>query len=97
MSQDPRRIIKTHIVTERSTRLKETNGEYVFEVDRRANKHVIKEAVEKAFRVKVEEVRTIIMPGKTKRMGRYEGKTPTWKKAIVRLKDKQSISMFDNM
>jgi large subunit ribosomal protein L23 len=97
MSHDPRRIIKTHIVTERSTQLKEANGEYVFEVDKRANKHVIKEAVEKAFHVQVEEVRTMIMPGKTKRMGRYEGKTPTWKKAVVRLKDKQSISMFDNM
>jgi len=97
VSHDPRHIIKTHIVTERSTQLKESNGEYVFEVDKRANKHVIKEAVEKAFNVKVEEVRTMIMPGKTKRMGRNEGKTPTWKKAVVRLKDKQTIGMFENM
>ena len=97
MSSDPRHIIKTHIVTERSTQLKEANGEYVFEVDKRANKYVIKEAVEKAFNVKVEEVRTMIMPGKTKRMGRHEGKTPTWKKAVVRLKDKQTIGMFENM
>ncbi len=97
MSHDPRRIIKSHIVTERSTQLKEANGEYVFEVDKRANKHVIKTAVEKAFKVKVEQVRTMIMPGKIKRMGRNEGKTPTWKKAVVRLKDKQVISMFENM
>ena len=97
MSIDPHRIIKSHITTERSTALKEAHGEYVFEVDKRANKHAIKEAVERAFGVKVERVHTMIMPGKLKRMGRYEGKTPTWKKAVVRLKDKQVIGMFDNM
>ena len=97
MSSDPHRIIKSHIVTERTTILKETLGEYVFEVDKRANKHAIKEAVEQAFNVKVDRVRTMIVPGKVKRMGRYEGKSPTWKKAIVRLEAKQVISMFDNM
>ena len=97
MSVDPRRIIKAHIATERSTALREQNNEYVFEVKRDANKHVIKEAVEKAFRVKVDSVRTIIMPGKLRRMGRFEGKTPTWKKAIVRLKKDQVISIFDNV
>jgi len=97
MNTDPRHIIKRHIVTERSSMLKESNSEYVFEVDKKANKMLIKEAVEKAFKVKVDLVRTMIVPGKVKRMGRNEGKTPTWKKAVVRLKDKQVISMFDNM
>ena len=97
MSVDPRRIIKAHIATERSTLLREKNNEYVFEVVRDANKRVIKEAVEKAFRVKVDSVRTIIVPGKTRRMGRFEGKTATWKKAIVRLKKDQVISIFDNV
>lgn len=97
MSFDPRTIIKRYIVTERSTALKEAGGEYVFEVDRRANKHAIKEAVEKAFNVKVAGVRTMIMPGKIKRMGRFEGKTSTWKKAVVALQEKQTISMFENM
>ena len=97
MSVDPRRIIKAHIATERSTLLREQNNEYVFEVVRDANKHMIKEAVEKAFRVKVDSVRTIVMPGKLRRMGRFEGKTPTWKKAIVRLKKDQVISIFDNV
>lgn len=97
MSVDPRRIIKSHIATERSTLLREQNNEYVFEVVRSANKYVIKEAVEKAFRVKVDSVRTIIVPGKTRRMGRFEGKTATWKKAIVRLKKDQVISIFDNV
>jgi large subunit ribosomal protein L23 len=97
MSVDPRRIIKAHIATERSTILREKNNEYVFEVVRDANKYVIKEAVEKAFRVKVDSVRTIIVAGKTRRMGRFEGKTATWKKAIVRLKKDQVISIFDNV
>ncbi len=97
MSIDAQSIIKSHIATERTTKLREQNNEYVFEVDRRANKHVIKMAVEQAFRVKVDSVRTIIMPGKVRRMGRYEGKTPTWKKAIVRLKKDQVITIFDNV
>ena len=97
MTLTPHQIIKTHIVTERTTMLKSTLSEYVFEVDKRANKHAIKEAVEKVFNVKVEEVRTLIVPGKIKRQGRFEGKSATWKKAIVRLKDKQVIGMFENM
>jgi large subunit ribosomal protein L23 len=97
MSYDPHKIIKSHIVTERTTALKQANNEYIFEVDKHANKHHIKEAVERVFNVKVADVRTLIVPGKIKRMGRYEGKSATWKKAIVRLKDKQVISMFENM
>lgn len=97
MKIEAREIIRRHLVTERSTTLKTANNEYVFEVDKRANKHTIKEAVERAFNVKVADVRTILMPGKIKRMGRYEGKTATWKKAIVKLQANQTISMFDNM
>jgi large subunit ribosomal protein L23 len=97
MKADPRQILKTHIQTERTTRLKEQNNEYVFEVDKRADKYAIKDAVEKAFKVKVDSVRTMIVPGKVKRLGRFEGKTPTWKKAVVRLKKAQVISMFENV
>jgi large subunit ribosomal protein L23 len=97
MIQDPRKIIKSHISTERTTQLREQNNEYVFEVDRKATKPVIREAVEKAFKVKVDSVRTIIVPGKIRTMGRYSGKTPTWKKAIVRLKKDNVISIFDNV
>ena len=97
MSLTHHEIIKSHIVTERTTVLKQTLNEYVFEVDKRANKHAIKEAVERVFNVKVDEVRTMIVPGKIKRQGRYEGKSSTWKKAVVRLKDKQVIGMFENM
>lgn len=97
MSYDPRHIIKEHVSTERTTRLKEVAGEYVFIVDKKATKHTIKEAVERAFNVKVQEVRTLIMPGKIKRLGRYEGKSSTFKKAIVRLKKDQTIALFDNI
>lgn len=97
MNPDQRHILRRHIVTERSTHLKETNSEYVFEVDKNVSKPVVKAAIERAFNVKVDRVRTMIMPGKLKRMGRNEGKTPTWKKAIVRLKENQVITMFENM
>ena len=97
MKKDPRLIIKSHLTTERSTKLREANNEYVFEVDKRANKHTIKLAAEALFKVKVEQVRTMLMPGKEKRMGRFSGKTPTWKKAIVRLKKGEVISMFENV
>ncbi|MBU8933106.1 MAG: 50S ribosomal protein L23 [candidate division Zixibacteria bacterium] len=96
MTYDPRQIIRTLVNTERSTLLREANNEYVFEVDKRANKYAIKAAVEQAFSVKVATVRTMIMPGKVRRMGRNQGKTPTWKKAVVRLKTGQSITMFEN-
>jgi large subunit ribosomal protein L23 len=97
MSLTPHQIIKSHIVTERTTLLKQTLSEYVFEVDKRANKHAIKEAIERVFNVKVDLVRTMIVPGKMKRQGRFEGKSATWKKAVVRLKEKQVIGMFENM
>ena len=97
MILDPHTIVKTHISTERSARLRELNNEYVFEVDKEANKHTIKRAIEALFKVKVDKVRTVMMPGKIRRMGRYEGKTQTWKKAFVRLKKNEVIAVFDNV
>jgi large subunit ribosomal protein L23 len=97
MKSDSRVVIKAHINTERSTKLREQNNEYVFEVDKKANKYVIRQAVESAFKVKVDSVRTIVVPGKNKRLGRTEGKTPTWKKAVVRLKKGQVITVFENV
>ena len=94
---DPRTIIKQYLTTEKSTLTKEREQKYSFMVDRRANKSQIKSAVEELFKVNVDSVRTIIMPGKLKRMGRFEGKTPTWKKAIVKLKGEEKISEFENM
>ncbi len=97
MKADHRHIIKTHIATERTTILREKNNEYVFEVDKVSNKYQIKDAVEAAFGVKVDRVHTMIVAGKTRRMGRNVGKTPVWKKAVVRLKKGESIAIFDNI
>ncbi len=78
-------IIKSLILTEKSsTRISE--NQYVFLVSRKANKIQIRNAVEKIYKVKVEDVQTLTVKGKTKRLRwGQEGKTPTWKKAIVRL------------
>ena len=97
MSVDPRLIIKSHLLTERTTVLKDLNNEYVFEVDREATKYTIREAVEAAFKVKVDSVRTMIVPGKLRRIRRDPGKTSAWKKAIVRLKQGEKITMFENV
>lgn len=94
---DPRKIIKQFLVTEKSTLTREREGKYAFAVDKDANKHEIKDAVERLFDVEVDSVRTVVMPGKLMRLGRFEGKTPTWKKAIVKLKGDQQISEFENL
>lgn len=97
MITDVRHIIKSHIVTERTNLMKQQSNEYVFEVEKHANKYQIKEAIETAFKVKVDSVRTLIMPSKVKRLGRFVGSSPSWKKAVVRLKKDQSITMFENV
>lgn len=95
MMTDIRSIIKRHVTTERTTNLRATNNEYVFEVDRKANKNTIRHAVENAFKVKVVSVRTQMVPGKRRRMGRFAGTTPMWKKAIVKLQSGNTIAMFE--
>jgi large subunit ribosomal protein L23 len=97
VSAASRQVIKSHFTTERTTRLREKNNEYVFEVDRHANKFAIKKAVEEAFKVKVDSVRTLNMAGKRRRLGRNEGKTPVRKKAIVRLRPGETIAIFENV
>ena len=95
--RDPRDIIQLHLMTEKSLILKEKENVYVFRVHKEANKVEIKGAVEKAFNVKVDRVRTMVVPGKPKRLGRFEGRTGSWKKAIVILKKDQKIADFDNI
>ncbi|MEW5865783.1 MAG: 50S ribosomal protein L23 [Bacillota bacterium] len=94
--KSPRDVIKRPLVTEKSTRQLEEN-KYAFMVDVRATKTEIKEAVEKIFKVKVKEVNTLRVPGKTKRMGRFEGKTPEWKKAVVTLEKDNKIPLFEGV
>jgi large subunit ribosomal protein L23 len=79
-------VIKQPLITEKSTRIRETDGRYCFRVDVRANKVQIARAVEELFSgTKVAEVRTSQVRGKVKRAGRWVGKRPDWKKAWVRL------------
>lgn len=88
-------VIDTVRLSEKATLLQETNNEFVFKVDRRANKLEIKRAVEQAFGVKVTDVRTANYQGKKKRQRRADaGKSAAWKKAIVRLKDGDTIDLI---
>ncbi len=85
-------IIDTVQLSEKATLLTETNNEYVFKVDPRANKLEIKQAVEKLFGKKVAAVRTANYQGKKKRERRADfGRTKRWKKAFVRLEDGETL------
>ena len=87
-------VIKTIRLSEKATLLGEINNEYVFRVDRRANKLEIKQAVEQLFGKKVVGVRTANYRGKKKRERRADfGRTAHWKKAIVRLAEGESIEL----
>jgi large subunit ribosomal protein L23 len=87
-------VIKRPIITEKSSNLVE-NLQYTFEVEPKATKTEIKDAIEKIFKVKVVEIRTINVHRKAKRMQRFEGFKPAYKKAIVRLAAGQTIDVFE--
>ena len=87
-------IILAPIVTEKMARLAERANVVAFRVRRDANKIEIQHAVEDIWKVKVESVRTMNRKGKVKRLGRFEGKRPSWKRAIVTLAAGQSIPDF---
>jgi large subunit ribosomal protein L23 len=88
-------IVLRPIITEKSTLLKDAGNQYIFEVQRDANKIEIKKAVEKLFKVKVVSVNISNMLGKKKRLGRFQGKKPDWKKAVVKLSPKDKITIFE--
>lgn len=94
--KDYRDIIIRPVVTEKSMDLLADN-KYTFIVDKGANKTEVKNAIEHIFKVKVESVHTLNTKGKPKRMGRFVGKTPARKKAIVTLKSGDKIRIFDGM
>lgn len=91
----PTEIIRGPLVTEKSLRLREEHNQYLFRVDRRANKHQIKASIEALFGVEVEDVRTVNVLGKRRRRGLSEGRRPTWKKAVVTLPEGQSIELVE--
>ena len=86
-------IIKAPVITEKAGSLAQMKNQYVFKVDSRANKTEIKQAIEKLFKVKVREVRTINVKPKKRRVGRYQGLTKREKKAIVTLAEGQTINL----
>jgi large subunit ribosomal protein L23 len=88
-------VIKRPLITEKSNRQKESQNQYAFEVDRKANKVEIKRAVEQLFKVKVKRVTVAKMHGKVKRLGRNVGRRPDWKKAVVCLKEGSRIEFFE--
>ncbi len=90
-------VIRRPLVTEKSNIGREEQNLVTLAVDPRANKHDVRRAVEGLFQVSVLEVRTMRMPRKTRRVGRYSGRKPEWKKAIVRLAEGQSIEFFEGI
>jgi len=90
-------VIKRPVLTEKTTLQKEQSNQITLEVDRRANKIEIKEAVEKIFKVKVLDVQSMLVRGKTKRLGRFSGRRSDWKKAIVTLKPGEQVPFLEGV
>ena len=84
-------VIKRPIITEKGLTLKERDRTLCFEVEDEASKRQIQEAVERLFKVKVEAVRTMVVPGKMRRRGKYSGYRPDWKKAYVTLREGEKM------
>ena len=108
--RSPEQIIKRPLLTEKGTRLKDTGGhgegevepdqlksQLLFEVASDANKVEIRHAVEKLWNVNVLAVRTSIVRGKEKRIGRFTGKRSNWKKAVVTIAAGQNIEFFEGV
>jgi large subunit ribosomal protein L23 len=90
-------VVQKPLLTEKGTRLKEEGNQYLFRVAKRANKIEIKQAIETLFSVKVVDVHTQVMRGKEKRIGRFTGMRPNWKKAIVTLAAGNKIEFFEGV
>ena len=90
-------VIRRPLVTEKSNIGREEENLVTLAVDPSANKHEIRRAVEQLFNVHVVSVRTMRMPRKTRRVGKFLGRKPEWKKAIVRLAEGHSIEFFEGV
>ena len=89
-------VLRRPLITEKNTAL-QAQGKYAFEVAGEASKHQIEQAVEKAFKVKVTAVNVMTVAGKTRRVGRRQVLTQSWKKAIVTLKSGDKIELFEGI
>ena len=88
-------VLRRPLLTEKGQDMRDVEGKYLFEVSPTANKLEIKNAVEKLFGVHVEQVNTMWIRGKKKRVGRNIGKRPNWKKAVVTLRAGDAIDLFE--
>ena len=93
--RDPRSVLVRPLMTEKSMQQKEAQNVVTFRVRADANKVEIRSAVEAVFNVKVTDVRTAGYEGKLKRMGRYQGRRPDWKKAVVQLAPGHKIELVE--
>jgi large subunit ribosomal protein L23 len=91
---DDYNVVIRPLITEQGMHFANTKGAYSFQVNRKANKTEIKNAVERIYGVKVDKVRTCNRRGKHRRHGRTIGVTPSWKKAVVYLKPDFHIDLF---
>lgn len=95
---NPHRVIRRPVITEKATLLKDEESTLCFEVHRQATALDVRRAVETVFNVKVEKVRVVNVRGKPKRLGRYEGYRPSWKKAYVKLApDQPMVEYFEGV
>jgi len=92
---DTHRILEKPLVTEKGTLMAEGGNWVLFQVNRKANKLEIKRAVEQIFKVTVLQVNTLTVKPKYRRFGRFVGKTKSWKKAMVLLKEGDRIDFFE--
>lgn len=89
-------VLRRPLITEKSTDL-QTQNKYAFEIASGASKPQVKQAIEKAFKVRVTGVNTMTVPGKTRRVGRRQVQTRSWKKAIVTLQMGDKIEFFEGV
>ena len=88
-------VIKRPLDTEKLDSMRDRENKFAFEIDLKANKTEVKQAIEALFKVKVIDIKTSIIRGKMRRIGRSSGMRSNWKKAIVTLKEGDAISLFE--
>ena len=97
MKQGLHDVLVRPLLTEKITAMRERGNQVGFVVRAEANRIQIKRAVESALKVRVERVNVLNVMGKTKRLGRFAGKRPDWKKAIVTLKEGEKLEMYESV
>ena len=90
-------VIRSPLLTEKATDLRDHKGQIIFKVDTRANKKQISKAIEKIFNVKVVGIRTVVTKPKPRSLGKHSGFKPGFKKAIITLKEGDSIDIFEKV